>query len=154
LKLWDFALVAYARDDVREACLKLQDRDGQSVCLLLWAGWAASESRPLPPETLASALAAARQWEHGVTGPLRAARRMLRSHGHAALAGTVGAAEIEAERLLLVQLEGLTPPPKASAVNQLSVLVAVTSAWAPLPAPDRLDALAQALASACRPPEL
>jgi uncharacterized protein (TIGR02444 family) len=154
LKLWDFALAAYPRDEVREACLKLQDEDGQCVCLLLWAGWAASESRPLLPETLAHAVASARQWEHGVTGPLRAARRSLRSHGHPVLAETVGAAEIEAERLLLVELEGLAPPPTVSAADQLKALVAVASAWAPSPAPERLDALARALASACRPPEL
>ncbi len=145
MKLWDFALAAYARDEVREACLKLQEEDGQCVCLLLWGAWAARESRPIQPEALAPAITAAREWEQGITQPLRAARRSLRSHDHAALAETVGAVEIEAERLLLVELESLTPPPTPSAVDQLTALVAVASAWAPAPPPERLNALARAL---------
>ena len=37
MSLWDWANRAYAAPRVQRLCLDLQDRYGQSVCLLLWA---------------------------------------------------------------------------------------------------------------------
>jgi uncharacterized protein (TIGR02444 family) len=41
---WEWALDAYARPGVAEACLELQDVHGQNVPLLLWAAWAAADA--------------------------------------------------------------------------------------------------------------
>ncbi|OZA82811.1 MAG: TIGR02444 family protein, partial [Caulobacter sp. 39-67-4] len=43
MTLWDWALQVYARQDVADACLSLQDAHGQNVPYLLWAAWAAGE---------------------------------------------------------------------------------------------------------------
>ena len=45
MQLWDWALKAYARQPVAEACLHLQDAHGQNVPYLLWAAWMAQEGR-------------------------------------------------------------------------------------------------------------
>ena len=73
LNLWNWAERAYDAPGVRPACLSLQDEHGQSVCLLLWAGWAATGGRWPDAAGLAEAAALARAWERDVTA--RCARR-------------------------------------------------------------------------------
>ena len=48
MRLWDWAVAAYAAPDVAEACLLLQDRHEQNVPLLLWSAWVAAHSRHSP----------------------------------------------------------------------------------------------------------
>jgi len=112
LSLWDWAAAAYARPGVAPACLVLQDEHGQNVPLLLAALWAAREGRALD---LKSAVWLTRDWETAVVSPLRAARRALKLPAPAfddpsreALRSRVKSVELDAERLLLEALEGLS----------------------------------------------
>lgn len=110
--LWRFVLDVYGRDGVAAACLGLQDRRGQDVCLLLFALWAgAARGRRLDGEDLGRLRAAAAPWHAEVVRGLRAVRRRLKS-GPApapspateALRARIQAAEIEAERIELAAL--------------------------------------------------
>ena len=47
MSLWEWAKAVYERPGVEAALLELQDGHGQSIPLLLWAAWTASEGRPL-----------------------------------------------------------------------------------------------------------
>jgi uncharacterized protein (TIGR02444 family) len=147
LRAW--AERAYAAPGVADLCLELQDAHGQSVCLLLWAAWAGAPA----PAALARAIALSRAWEAGVVGPLRTARRALKTIGgldaptRAALRAQVQAGELAAERALLTALEALAPPMADRPPDPLSALAAASAAWGP-PAPHAaLAALAKALAA-------
>ena len=52
--LWTWAVAAYGREGVSEACLELQDIHGQTVPLLLWTAWAAGTGRALDDEARAA----------------------------------------------------------------------------------------------------
>jgi uncharacterized protein (TIGR02444 family) len=154
VKLWDWAAGVYAAPGVEAACLELQDRWGQSVCLLLWAGWAAGRDASPGAETVGAAAVLARTWEAEVIGPLRRARRALkRAPGlgeveRAALRTRARDAELAAERALLAALEALTPAPGAAGGPMAAVMARAVAAWGePAPA-EALLALAEALAAA------
>lgn len=149
--LWDWAVRAYGRPGVAPACLHLQDVHGQNAPLLLAAAWAAAEGRTLD---LDAAVGLARAWEADVVGPLRAARRGLKTAhspildtGREALRETVKAVELESERLLLAALETLTWPGEPAALH--AALDRAASAWAHMkfsaPPSDEVAALAAAL---------
>lgn len=103
-EFWDWAVAVYARPGVAEACLDLQDRYSQNVPLLLWAIWRGGDDL--------TAVDTATQWEGEVIGPLRYARRNLkRLRGAEAIREGVKAMELEAERALMTELEGLASGP-------------------------------------------
>lgn len=142
--LWDWALAAYARPGAADACLELQDRHRQNVPLLLWTLWSA-EAR-LNPDLRAGA-AVARAWDGAAVSPLRALRRDLKSPrpelGDAdreAVRARIKAAELEAERRLLLALADL--PASMGAVPRAGdLLTQAAGAWgAPVP-PATFDAL-------------
>jgi len=145
--IWEWALAAYARPGVAQACLTLQDLHGQNVCLLLWAVWAETAE----PAQLAEAADLARRWEALAAAPLRAVRRALKAPTppvadaqREALREAVRATELRAERVLLETLQALRgrPPGGASA---LQALRAAAAAWGE-PVPEAaLAALAAAL---------
>ncbi len=150
MSLWAWAQQAYATAGVSDLCLELQDAHGQSVCLLLWAAWAG----PSTPPVLDRAVALARAWEGDVVGPLRAARRALKTitgldeTRRTALREQVQAGELSAEHALLAALEAIAPADAARPADPLPALEAASAAWGP-PAPrPRLAALAAALANA------
>jgi uncharacterized protein (TIGR02444 family) len=146
-RLADWAEAAYAAPGVARACLTLQDEHGQSVCLLLWAAWAGVNG--LAPDVPAAA-ALARTWEARVVGPLRAARRGLKTApgltdaDRAALGARVRADELDAERALLAALAALAPGGGA-AVGPLETMTAASAAWGRDCAPD--EALARLAAA-------
>ena len=148
--LWDWALAAYARPGVPEACLILQDEHGQNVSFLLWAAWA--EVRD--PAVLARAAHVAEAWEAAVLGPLREVRRGLKPPfppvgdlAREGLRADVKAVELRAERVLLETLGGLAGPERGGE-GTFAALHAASAAWSP-PAPDApLAALARALSRA------
>ena len=140
--LWRWALEAYARPGVPEACLELQDEHGQNTCLLLWAVWAEGAE----PKTLAAAAEAARAWEAEVLAPIRSARRAMKAPFPAVDDGAregvraeVKAVELKAERVLLETLERLGAS-RGGGRPALDALQAASRAWGN-PAPD--DALAR-----------
>ena len=143
MTLWDWAIAAYARPSVADACLTMQDTFGQNVPLLLSAVWAAGEGRPLK---LPAAVAVTHDWDAVVVGPLRALRRDLEAArppigdgAREALRVQVKAVELQAERVLLEALEALAAEVAQPQIDCLDALAGTASAWAcarDLPSPD------------------
>jgi uncharacterized protein (TIGR02444 family) len=150
MSYWDWAIEAHGREGVDFALNALQDSHGQCVAYLLWAGWAAAEGRPLPPEILMQGAALARHWEGAATRPLRAARRNLKTpappiadDAREALREQVRKAEFAAERLLMETLEALAPEPEGGAQDLADALIAAAAAWGRNAPEGELKALAE-----------
>lgn len=164
MSLWEWALAAYARPGVPEACLELQDAHGQNTPLLLWA----AHARTRDAGTVQRAAAAARAWDDAAVRPLRAIRRSLKAPcppvGDApreTLREEVKALELRAERLLLETLEGLGAPTPLDALGEpqatplealgepqatpLEAMTAAATAWGLHAPTTALAALAAAL---------
>lgn len=145
--IWDWALQAYGRPGVPEACLTLQDAHGQNTSLLLWAVF--SETRD--PALLAEAAAATRAWDATALVPLREVRRALKpplppveDAAREALREEVKRLELAAERVLLETLERLSGG-RLGGAPAMEALEAASKAWQkPAPA-DALAELAAAL---------
>lgn len=146
MALWDWALEAYARPGVAEACLRLQDEHGQNIPFLLWAAW----GRTGDPDLLARAADIARRWDALAVAPIRAVRRSLKpafagvdDEAREGLRREVTAAELSAERVLLETLEALGAGPVD--VEAPQALQAACAAWGNPPPVKALAALAAAL---------
>lgn len=148
---WDWALEAYAREGVSEACVDLQDRHGQNVPLLLWAAWLAARSESASADTLEAACDIARAWDETTVEPLRALRRRLKSphpdlESGARLDIRQKTIELErrAEHHLMQALEHL-PRETGTGTDTLTALVAVARAWSPVTPRPELTRLAACL---------
>lgn len=144
--IWDWALQAYARPGVPEACLALQDQHGQNTSLLLWAVYAQANDAAL----LARAAEATRAWDRVALVPLREVRRALKAplppledRAREGLRQDVKRLELAAERLLLETLGSLSAG--QGGAPALEALEAASRAWHK-PAPrEALAVLAAAL---------
>ena len=132
MSLWDWAVRAYALDGVQDICLSLQDDDGQSVCLLLWAAWRGS----VDADDAEAAADVARSWHRTAIDPVRAVRRTLKKPvpdmedtRRLALREEVKRVELSAERGLLDELEGVAGVPDGRAFDLTSALAAASRAW-------------------------
>ena len=148
MRLWDWALEAYARQPVAEACLNLQDAHGQNVPWLLWAAWMAGEGRTADLQDAAKMM---RAWDVEVGAPLRGVRRALKparppvdDAAKEALRDAVKAVELKGERVLMESLEALSGPPGAP-IPVLETLVAAAQASGDPPRRAALETLASAL---------
>ena len=148
---WDWALEAYARDGVADACLTLQDAHGQNVPLLLWVVWATREGRAPEDEALYAAAQLARRWEAVAVAPLRAIRRELKQDlegvpaaERLAFRDHVKAVELEGERLLMRNLE-LLAEPGTSSRSEIELLSAAAAAFGAPLEPGRFEPLLAAL---------
>lgn len=146
MSIWDWALEAYARPGVPEACLALQDEHGQNTSLLLWAVYAEVKD----PEVLARAAEATRAWDATALVPLREVRRRLKpplppfaDAPRLALREEVKGLELAAERLLLETLADLTEG--RGGAHALDALEAASAAWGRPAPPNALAELAAAL---------
>jgi uncharacterized protein (TIGR02444 family) len=146
MSLWGWAVEAYGRPGVPQACLALQDEHGQSTAFLLWAVWAKAGD----PVLLARAAQVARAWDGQVVSPLRDVRRRLKAAfppvdeaAREGLRDDVKAAELRAERVLMETLDSLGAT--RGGTPALAALAAASRAWG-TPAPESaLAALAAAL---------
>ncbi len=152
MKLWPWALHAYARPGVQEACLALQDRHGQSIPYLLWAAWTAREGLALPPGALAQAASLAACWEAAAVSPLRQARRGLKpalagiaDTAREQLRGEVKALELRAEEMLMRALEPIASEPAGVPRPLPEALEAAAAAWTSAAPESALRRLAGAL---------
>lgn len=132
MRLWDWAVAAYARPGVAEACLALQDEDGQSVPLLLWAAWRGG----VEAEDVEAAVDTARSWHQTAIDPIRAVRRTLKKPvsdmedgPRLTLREQVKAVELAAEKGLLEALEGVAGPPPRPVAEPLPAMVAAARLW-------------------------
>lgn len=152
MSLWTWAVTAYGRPGVGEACLTLQDRHEQCVPLLLWAAWSAATGRFPDADTIEAACDTARAWETTTIGPLRAIRRTLKAPipdvddtARLARREQIKAVELAAERDLLAALEALSTDAPASPRPMLDGLVAVARAWSSVTPRPALALLAERL---------
>lgn len=136
MRLWDWAVAAYAAEGVGDACLDLQDAHEQNTCLLLWAGWCAATGRRPDEETIEAACDVARAWDSTTISPLRAVRRTLKlpvpdidDVPREAVRARIKAVELEAERQLLLALEGLSPTPSGTDRPAIDALVETARVW-------------------------
>lgn len=117
---WEFSLEVYARPGVADACLRLQDRLGIDVNLLLFGCWAGiMGGRRLDEAEWARLIAATAPWREDVVAPLRRVRRRLRDiswsrvspDAASVLRSEVGRLELDAERILQQAVATLCPVP-------------------------------------------
>ncbi len=109
-RFWRFALGVYLPDDARAAFLRLQDRDGADVPLLLFCLWCGVEGVRLSDEAMAQAVAFSRDWRADRVEPLRALRHAWKGAPDAlsqAARQQVAKAEQAVERLQMDHLAGL-----------------------------------------------
>ncbi len=110
---WSFSLAIYGAPGVQEECLHLQERYGVDVNVLLFCAYVgAAYGALLSDGDVRAAVAATRDWNRAIVGSLREARRALKplaadaSAPAAALRTVVKGAELEAERIEQMTLEG------------------------------------------------
>lgn len=147
-ELWPWAVAAYARPGVADACLQLQDEQGQNVPLLLWALWSAETgARP----DLSAGARIAHVWEEAAVAPLRRIRRGLKAPAppltdtdREAVREGVKALELDAERRVLLALAVVPQAPGAAPPSSVLLSAAATAWGAPLP-PGAFDDLLRRL---------
>lgn len=156
-EFWDWAVAAYGREGVAEACLKLQDDHDQNVPLLLWAAWASLHTVRIDEALAVRAADVARVWADEVIVPLRGVRRRLKSalhdgdeDGRLGLREQVKTVELKAEKALMQQLSALIQAgPLLSVESQVAAigdgLTKVFIAWSGDRDPEVLSDLHQAL---------
>lgn len=132
--LWNFACQSYARPDVEQLCLTLQDDWQGDVVLLLWLSWLESEGHRLEADQWRCAQAHIHPWQSQVLKPLRQLRHRIktdypdRGKTTEACRQAVKAAELCAEQRSLAELEvlaekwfGSSPQPPLKAGNNLQL---------------------------------
>jgi uncharacterized protein (TIGR02444 family) len=151
-QFWDWALSAYARHGVAQACLDLQDDHGQCTPYLLWAAWAAQSGRGLDEATLVKGADLARRWEPTLITPVRAVRRALKpafdgvcDDLREALREQVKAVELAAEKTLMLSLEAITLGAPFGSLSVQQALEQATALWTPTAPKNSLMALSQHL---------
>ncbi len=104
--LWAFSVAAYGAPGAAVACLRLQDRHGVDVNVLLFSLWAARDGHELDVAAINAVVKATADWQTQVVQPLRGLRQRLKADGHGAPAASaervraqIKAAELEAERV-------------------------------------------------------
>jgi len=99
---WKFSLGFYRGAGVSEACLELQDDCGVDVNVMLFLLWMATQKRRVPADRVRALADKMRPWQMDVIGPIRALRRMLKTH---ALLPDKGAAELFRTKIKAIELE-------------------------------------------------
>jgi uncharacterized protein (TIGR02444 family) len=105
---WRFSLAFYARPQVAEALIALQDRAGHNANLILFGLWAgACEGARLDSSAVAAARAAIEPLDRAIVAPLRTLRRRLKADPDIdvqALRRRIAALELAAERRVQYRL--------------------------------------------------
>ncbi|MEI9902601.1 MAG: TIGR02444 family protein [Asticcacaulis sp.] len=153
-------MAVYGDAEVAALCLDLQDTHGQCVPLMLWAAWCPRAGLRIGSDAARQASGMARAWSDEVIAPLRGVRRRLKAALNAGddearlpLRQAVKAAELQAEKALMAQLEALAPggmpvPVSNLAAARLDSLLAVAAAWSADDPADVLARLTEALTKA------
>jgi len=127
----DFALATYGREGAREVFLRLQDRDGADVPMLLWCLWCGDANRSVTRDVMEQAVAFSRAWRVAAVDPLRAVRRDLKPGVEGVPAtlstegrGYVAKAEQTLELLQMDHLAALADAPGSGGGDPLFALYA------------------------------
>jgi uncharacterized protein (TIGR02444 family) len=100
-QLWDYASRLYAKENVRDVCLDLQDRHGLDVNILLFCCWNAASGRgQFTEDELTNGLERVADWRDNVIVPLRELRKYLKGNTEPAparLAGSLRHVIVESE---------------------------------------------------------
>jgi uncharacterized protein (TIGR02444 family) len=114
---WTFSLALYAARDVAPACLRLQDRHGLDVNLLLYCCWAGCRGVALDAPAMAEILDLSADWMARIVQPLRKVRQTLKGGFGTmpkadceSLRSAVARLELEAERIEQDVLAAALPP--------------------------------------------
>ncbi|HML09775.1 MAG TPA: TIGR02444 family protein [Stellaceae bacterium] len=122
---WRFSLMIYARPGIAEALLRLQDRGGHNINIILFGLWLAlCEGAALDAAGLARAKTAIARIDSAVVAPLRALRRALKPDADPDaqdLRRRVLALEIAAERCVQARLARSAEPRKARGGDRRSL---------------------------------
>jgi uncharacterized protein (TIGR02444 family) len=109
--LWAYCLALYARSEVEEACLTLQNSYGFDVMIVLFCIYAGHLGQRIDPVTLERATQIGREWGQEIVSPMRLVRRRLKSppigvdaHDAYRLRSRLAALEQDAERIQHEQL--------------------------------------------------
>ncbi len=78
LNFWDFSLSLYAKPEVADCCLQLQDGYAANVNVLLWAIWLERRQVRLTGERLEAALELIQPWDRDCVQVLRKLRRGIK----------------------------------------------------------------------------
>lgn len=115
---WAFSLAVYGRAGVAEACLRLQDRHGVDVNLLLFACWVGASGAGRPGDDVwRKLISETHAWRAGIVEPLRGVRRRLKAASWPGIGPDAAAAfreevkrlELEAERAQQSAISVLCP---------------------------------------------
>jgi uncharacterized protein (TIGR02444 family) len=104
---WEFSLRVYGQENVPPACLRLQDRHGVDVNLLLYLCWLAAHRKdPLTEAEIDDAVRLTADWRDAVVRSLRRIRRRMKEGFESlpqdrveSLRSAVKRVELESERL-------------------------------------------------------
>ena len=128
---WQFSLAFYARPQVADACVQLQDSAGVDVNLLLYLLFIATHQREVSRDDVARLDALVKAWREQAVLPLRSLRRQLKTgieplpvSNTEALRSAVKRIELDAEHIEQDLLEQQAP------ASSLGKLVASRSAAA------------------------
>ena len=112
---WRFSLAVHGAPGVDGECLAAQDAHGIDVDVLLFCVWAGARGILLTDENMAAIEALVRPWRDTAIGPLRAARRGIKTLPEiadadvAALRKDVSALELRAEQIEHAMLYQFVP---------------------------------------------
>lgn len=112
--LWDFALQAYANDDLEHQSLQLQDEFNANVNIILWCCWLEVEDIHLSADWLDDVLITIDSVSLQTVSKLRAVRKMLKESGSFTKVQALSIkkhilnAEMMIEKVLLQRLQDLT----------------------------------------------
>ncbi|MEM8987159.1 MAG: TIGR02444 family protein [Pseudomonadota bacterium] len=111
---WNWSVRIYKTPELAPLLEQLQDDYALDVNLILWCAWAGDCGVILPSLSIRKAYDISQRWAAEVSGPLRTARRALKTpprqaepEAAAALRENVKAMELEAERIQQNILEAL-----------------------------------------------
>lgn len=129
---WSWSVERYQGEGAARRLLALQDEFELDVNILLWCGWSAERYREISDLVLKKAIDLTARWTRDVTGPIRAARRALKTPPQRASADaatslreTVKSAELAAEKIeqeMLARLAADALTPADDARNSLARL--------------------------------
>ncbi len=111
--LWEFSLRLYRQPGVAPLCLLLQDQWDADVNIMLWLRWLETEGMPINATRIRLAETHINGWQKEAVLPLRLLRRHIKKRygiankGVESVRQAIKAAELQAERVVQIQLEKL-----------------------------------------------